>query len=87
MFQETKSNIEVINELYRAGALKSFVRSGLFPAKILLHMEIYYYVCAKMEVGIRKTHAVNEAAVQFNLDDRTIFRIIVSISNHFTTNQ
>lgn len=78
-----KSNIEIINELKRTGALKSLVSSGLFPSKVVYHMEIYFYVDAKLQSGERKTRAVREAAIQFDIDESSIFRILKSFSSSF----
>lgn len=78
-----KSNIEIINELKSTGALKSLVQCGLFPAKVVYHREIYFYVDAKVEAGEKKSHAVREAAIQFNIDERSIYRILKSFSSKF----
>ncbi|WP_207425994.1 hypothetical protein [Pedobacter sp. SYSU D00535] len=80
---QVKSNIEIINDLNKSGALKSLVSSGLFPAKVLLHMEIYFYVTAKVDAGERKTEAVRKAAIDFDLDESSIYRILKSFSSKF----
>ena len=74
--QTSKTNIEVINELEQSGALMSLIRAGLFPSKVLLYKEIYFYVDAKMKSGTCKTTAVTWASDQFGISDRQIFRIL-----------
>ncbi len=84
MFQlKVKSNIEVLNDLKRSGALKSLISAGLFPSKVIYQMEIYFYIDARLAAGEKKTQAVLDAAVNFNLDERNIYRILKSYSATF----
>ena len=78
-----KSNIEVINDLEKTGALKSLIQAGLFPAKVILHKEIYFYVSAKLQSGEKKTEAVRNASIDFEIDESTIYRILKSFSSKF----
>lgn len=74
----SKSNIDIINELEKSGALKALIQAGLFPAKILLHKEIYFYVDAKIKSGVNKTTAITWAHDDFGLSTRQIFNIMKS---------
>jgi len=74
-----KSNIQIITELEESGALKSLIKAGLFPAKILLHKQIYLYVQSKTHVQIPKTTAVTWAADYFRISQSQVYRIIKSM--------
>lgn len=72
------SNIEIINELEKTGALKSLIKAGLFPSKIYTHIEIYLYVKSKTHVGVGKTTAVTWASDLYGTSSRQIYKIIKS---------
>ena len=49
------------------------------PIKIGTHLEIYRMVDMRLKTGTNKKKAVIEAAVSFNICERTVFRIIKAL--------
>jgi len=74
------SNIEIINELDERGSLKPLINAGLFPAKVLFHRDIYFFVNAQLKQGIKKKSAVMNAEDRFKVKERTIYRVMAALS-------
>lgn len=73
------NNYETLCKLESTGELKSLVKSGLMPIKIGTHLEIYRMVDMRIKTGTKKTEAVLEASVSFNVCRQTVFNIIRSL--------
>ena len=78
--QQLRTPLVIINELESSGDLKILVRSGFCDVKAFDHLQIYRYIDAKIQAGSKKTHAVNEAAKDFKVCNRTVFRILKTIN-------
>lgn len=74
------TNLEVLKQLKESGALISLVRGGLMPPKVYRHLEIYYFVDARIQAGLKKSHVVREASILFCIDERNVYRILNSLS-------
>ena len=74
------SNIEVIKELHDRQVLKPLVKAGLFPYKLMTYVEVYYFVDSRMKLGVHKNAAVIEAACEFNISERSVYRAIKSLT-------
>jgi hypothetical protein len=74
------SNLEIINKLDAAGDLKPLIKAGLFPVKVLLHRDIFYYVDARKKAGIRPRDFIHEVEVMFKVKRATVYNVIKSFS-------
>jgi hypothetical protein len=74
-------NIDNVNALYNNGTFNELYRAGFITDKIFVYREIYLWVQAQVQTrGISKNKAVLEAEVNFNKDERTVWRALNSFS-------
>lgn len=74
------SNLDVIKDLYDKKLLKQLVVAGLFPAKTLARLEMYYHVNSQMAAGVLKTHAVNNTSEKFSVTPDAVYKALKSLS-------
>jgi len=66
-------------ELNKNGLLKELVKAGIVSPTILFHVEIYFFVDAKIKSGMKIMEAKYYAADKFNVSICTIHRAIKQI--------
>jgi hypothetical protein len=72
-------NIKTANTLFDEGIFSAMYKAGFITSKVFIYREIYLWVQAQMKTrSINKRQAVLEAEVQFNKDERTIWRALNS---------
>jgi hypothetical protein len=68
-------NIKIANTLFDDGIFSAMYKAGFITTKVFVYREIYLWVQAQIKTrGISKNHAVLEAEIKFEKDERTIWR-------------
>ena len=63
-------------KLEPTGDLFLLFKAGFISYKILEHKDIYLTFDSHIKQGCKKTKAVQKTAVQFKVDDMTIWRVV-----------
>ena len=72
-------NIQLANTLFDDGVFTALYKAGFITAKLFTYREIYLWVHAQVKTrGISKNQAVQEAAIKFDKNERTIWRALNS---------
>ena len=71
--------IELLNEMEEALRKKrpdlyqELIRNGLFTSKVLFHREVFLFFDKEKRIGNKTVRSVEKTAVQFNIDERTVY--------------
>lgn len=71
---EQLNTLEEIAEAHQTGFLNGLMKAGIIPWQVLQHRDMYQRVDELTKTqGISKTRAANQAALDFNVSESTIF--------------
>lgn len=66
-------------KLEQSGDLYLLFKAGFVSYKVLEHKDIYLTYDLHRKQGFKKMQAVKKTAVQFNVDDMTVYRAVNSM--------